>query len=153
AQFIGSPTMNFLPARIGKDGCVELLGQRLPIRTGLEANAPASIGIRPESIAPTGPSGVRDGQAGLNAVLRRKENLGSEYILHFDVAGLGSSTVTSRVPSDRFNPDSGAFSELAFDVAACHVFDGNGDRVEPLDAQGRTNDAPIRLFLTKGAAG
>ena len=51
AEFIGSPTINRLPGTVGSDRSVDMLGQKLPVDTGLSAGQRVSIGIRPESMS------------------------------------------------------------------------------------------------------
>jgi multiple sugar transport system ATP-binding protein len=150
AQFIGSPTINLLPATVADQGAIEVLGQRLRLRTSLAAGSNATVGIRPEAIAPRGNAPLREGQVALGAHQRRVENLGSEYILHFDVNGLDGTVVTSRVPADH-DPGFAGPAELVFDLAACHVFDAHGERVEPLDRPRQARNPRVRLYLDAGS--
>ncbi len=149
AQFIGSPAINLLPARIGEDGAPEVLGCRLPMATGLPAGSSATVGIRPEAIAPADAGKPEAGQVSLPAVLRRAENLGAEFILHFDVAGLGDQPVLCRVPADHEHGTHGR-TDLVFDAAQAHVFDAEGNRVEPSGLAQRASGKPVRLYLTGG---
>jgi multiple sugar transport system ATP-binding protein len=72
------------------------------------------------------------GSAWFSARLRRKENLGSEYILHFDLAGRDASGVSMRAsPAIAASVSEAAELALGFDEAACHVFDAQGQRIEP----------------------
>ena len=54
AQFIGSPAINLLPATVVDGGALDVLGHRLRLRTTLAPGTAATIGIRPEAIAPRG---------------------------------------------------------------------------------------------------
>jgi len=145
AQFVGSPTINLLRAKVAEGGVIELIGRRLPLRTALAAGSDATLGIRPEAIAPRADAPLRDGQVTLDATLRHVENLGPEYILHFDVA---DNVITSRVPADHGIGGSGPV-ELVFDAAACHLFDAKGVRAEPLDV--RRSECGERARLTVDA--
>ena len=51
AEFIGSPTINRLPGTVRGDRSVDMLGQTLPVDTGLSAGDRVSIGIRPEAMS------------------------------------------------------------------------------------------------------
>ena len=51
AEFIGSPTINRLPGTVRGDRSVDMLGQKLPVDTGLSAGDRVSIGIRPEAMS------------------------------------------------------------------------------------------------------
>jgi len=145
AQFIGSPAINLLPATVIDGGALDVLGRRVALHTTLPAGSAATIGIRPEAIAPRGTTPVRSQQVTLDAERRRIENLGSEYILHFDVAGL-DGVVTSRVPADH-DPGPAAATELVFDLAACHVFDARGERTEPHGMPHIEANRRMRLYL------
>ena len=127
AQFIGSPAINLLPAKVGDGGASSVLGRRLPLRTALRRghrrHASAS---GPRRSRRAGTRRCATGRSRSPRVLRRAENLGSEYILHFDVAGIGDRR--DHVP--RARPITirrrAAHVELVFDAAACHVFDAEG---------------------------
>ncbi|MBZ6078429.1 ABC transporter ATP-binding protein [Microvirga puerhi] len=129
ASFIGSPAINLLKAKVGHDGYIELMDRRLTLQTPLEPGADVTLGIRPEAMFPASSEEIRTGRASLPASLRRKENLGSEFILHFDVAGPAS--VVARVPAGPVVQAVNGSVELSFDVAACHIFNEQGERIEP----------------------
>ena len=76
AQFIGSPAINTLPARVSQAGRVELAGGELPIRVDLPAGTPLTLGLRPEAIAP-GTARLRPSRHCTHAC--RLENLGAEH--------------------------------------------------------------------------
>ncbi|MBZ9966577.1 ABC transporter ATP-binding protein [Mesorhizobium sp. B292B1B] len=150
AQFIGSPTINLVPATVGVGGRLELLGKPLPIGTALPAGEKAMIGVRPEMILPGAVSGQSTDQVPLAAKLRRSEHLGSEKILHFDVPSLPGILVTSRIGAGV--PDSEVENtELLFHPSACHVFDAAGNRVEPQVSQDAATAAKGKLRLAEGA--
>ncbi|MEP7062983.1 MAG: ABC transporter ATP-binding protein [Betaproteobacteria bacterium] len=151
AQFIGSPTINLLPATVGEGGDIDVIGRRVPLRTALPAGTSATLAIRPEAIAPIGNAPLRDGQATLAGTLRRVENLGSEFILHFDVTGLAGKVITCRVPADHDVAAHGQV-DLVFDVGACHVFGTDGLRAEPLGGRRDARDGRVRLYLNAGSA-
>src|SRR5207237_1081879 len=50
AQFIGSPAINLLPARVDAAGHVELLGRVLPIEVRNTPGSALTLGVRPEAI-------------------------------------------------------------------------------------------------------
>jgi multiple sugar transport system ATP-binding protein len=136
AQFIGTPTINLLPARVGADHAVELFGMALPIRVRQPAGAALTLGIRPESID-AAPLGIapRGGQVALAGRLHRSENLGAEHILHVDLAAPASGTVTCKVQGEPERLIDGARNvALLFSPAACHVFDADGWRIADADA-------------------
>ncbi|SMF00511.1 carbohydrate ABC transporter ATP-binding protein, CUT1 family [Tistlia consotensis] len=138
AEFIGSPKINLLPAAIGGDGAVTLLG--LPTgRVALEGQGQAALaGLRPEALHETRGRGL----AGRVVHL---ENLGSEIFLHVAVEGLEAPLVVRREPE----PDgSHAAPRLAdgpvtldFDARRLVLFDRQG-RALPLRAAPRQDARP-----------
>ncbi|HEX6792772.1 MAG TPA: ABC transporter ATP-binding protein [Casimicrobiaceae bacterium] len=136
AQFIGTPAINLLPARVASQQTVELFGMELPIRVRQPAGAKLTLGIRPESItaAPAG-SAPRPGQIALVGRLHRSENLGAEHILHVDLAAPASGSVTCKVSVEPDRLVDGARNvAIAFSPPACHVFDADGWRVAETDS-------------------
>src|SRR5437762_11617700 len=124
AQFIGTPAINVLPARVSSSGSVELFGAELPIRARRPAGSAMTLGIRPEAItlAPLGTS--RPGMHLLPGRLRRSENLGPEHMLHIDLTSPASGTIICSVAGDHepLTSDSRGLA-LLFMPSACHVFD------------------------------
>ena len=128
AQFIGSPSINLLPATIAAGGEVELFGVRLNIRTKLDEGEAVTLGIRPELLQPVEQASGKSASATVSARLWRSEHLGPEKILHFEPENLPGTIVTSRVPANVADADVER-ADLVFDTAACHVFDSGGTRV------------------------
>ncbi len=103
ARFIGSPSMNVLPARLEPaDGALDALlaGQRLRLPPEQAAAARAAtdgsvlVGIRPEHLS------LADGaapDATLSGRVELVERLGSELIVYLDAAG---TPLTARLPAD-----------------------------------------------------
>ena len=124
--FIGSPAMNFFPARLERvdgDMFVQADGFRLKLPEDsypelfASPGREVSLGIRPEHIVearPGKPSG-----ASIKAVLEVAENLGSESILTLRI---GSTSLGSRSPY-RPNRRSGDILELEVDTSRLHLFD------------------------------
>jgi ABC-type sugar transport system ATPase subunit len=80
AGFLGAPPMNFAELDV-RDGAVELLGARVPLRA--RTNGRVVVGIRPTDLRPAGES--RDGGAvGLRAVPRVVEAMGTATDAAFD---------------------------------------------------------------------
>ncbi len=94
ASFIGSPPMNLVQAQLAGSGdglAVQVGEQAIPIpaeiaaeRPGLRAYAGRTIGlgIRPEHLREAN----GDGQARLRGTIRATEALGSEFLVHLEVA-------------------------------------------------------------------
>jgi multiple sugar transport system ATP-binding protein len=86
ARFIGSPTINTLPATMAADGAVSVLGIRLPMRAA--AAGTAVLGVRPESLRL-----VREARGAIPATIVRIERLGAEALLHCDARGAATALV------------------------------------------------------------
>ena len=126
ATFVGSPTINLIPARVGPGGSIELLQQVLPLSVGLPPGASVTLGLRPESLTLT--DAGSSAPARIPVRLRRLENLGPEYILHCDVAGAAGRTLLVRTPATAPVSEEDLL-DLTFEPAACHVFDESGRRI------------------------
>jgi multiple sugar transport system ATP-binding protein len=150
AQFIGSPAINLLSGRIGANGQVELLDRPLPLSVTGAPGAAVTIAVRPEAVHLGG--GPRT--CALTARLRRRENLGSETILHFDLATTPGTTMISRIAHDGgapLVPTMDGELQLRFDAEACHVFDADGRRLVTQAASARPADGIAPIGLTAGA--
>ena len=135
AQFIGTPAINVLPARVGAAGTVELFGMNLPIHVRRPAGAALTLGIRPQAITPSPTGTTRAGLCALDGRLRRSENLGAEHILHVDLAAPASGTLTSVMAGDPdVMADDARRLALLFAPSACHVFDAEGARIDDVEA-------------------
>jgi len=124
AGFIGSPRMNFLPARLKANGAdsatVELPGGAsvtLPVGAeGLAAGATVTLGVRPENLKLTGAGQL----AGTTAVAER---LGSLSFYHVEIAG-GPTVIVQTEGHDATAVHQPV--RLAIDDAACHLFAEDG---------------------------
>jgi len=128
AQFIGSPGINLLPGRVTAAGDVEVLGVPIGVRLPHAVGASITVGIRPETVHLQ--AGANDST--LRCRFRRRENLGSESILHFDVIGAEPLSVLCKVGNDTGNLDRAPGEETMLGLApeTCHCFDERGQRVD-----------------------
>jgi len=122
AGFIGSPAMNFLPARITEDGTgaqldggpvVPLNGQAKEVAPG----QPVTVGLRPETL-PVAESGRPHD---LSLTVDLVEPLGADTLLHGRLEGT-SHEITVRVPGTQRVAEN-AEVPLAFDPTTAHLFD------------------------------
>ena len=118
AGFIGSPQMNFLPARL-TNGQIHLAGQILPLPG--QAPGVTEVGLRPEHIRlmPHGP--------GLAAKVSAVENLGAETMI-FTRTDEGQTLVIRA--DGLIEIAEGQAVNLAFNPAQMHLFDETGARVD-----------------------
>ena len=127
AEFIGSPKMNVLPARLlgaeAGHADVELAGRRVRAAVdarALAAGAAVQLGVRPEHLIV---ADVGEG-AGLPAVLRHVERLGEASLLYVDAGG-GLPLLTVRIDGTAHQAV-GQQLTLRLRPEQLHLFDGNG---------------------------
>ena len=129
AEFIGSPAMNFFPARLeGTTQAARVQGKgfslQLPIHRARELSHHLGraiiLGIRPDHLVERA-NGQEPGGATIRALLEVVENLGSESIL---TLRHGSGSITSRSP---YRPDRrvGETVDLLVDTERLHIFDAD----------------------------
>ena len=125
AAFIGSPSMNFMPAEILPDGTqvgVQVKGGNvltLAVRQAPAVPGPVEVGIRPEHATLVAPDAVA---ATLPGRIRLVERLGNQTLVHLETpAGpftlQGPGELVAR-PGDQ--------AALAFDAARVHLFASDG---------------------------
>ena len=154
AGFIGSPAMNFLPAKVEGDRLKLPIGE-VPLPEGARGELGGSggsrdaiAGIRPESFEDAKLVGddVRGSGATFTAKVDVVESMGSELYAYFEVgsdatvesdelAELAEDSGAGEVPGDqgqivaRLDPESGVKrgeeAEVWFDATKIHLFDSN----------------------------
>jgi glycerol transport system ATP-binding protein len=101
-NFIGSPGMNFIPARLA-EGAIQFSGGRLPapdwLRRRLKPGEALTIGIRPQLLRPAG-----IGETGIGAELIETQLRGDSYIA--DIA-IGETRLKMRLPDHVPLPEGG----------------------------------------------
>ena len=140
AGFIGSPSMNILPATINSAGNAAMLddGVKIALSTSQKAYAGKAVmvGVRPEHIGKVVTGKQATGkqatgkQAGnsLEITVDVVEQLGADTLLH-GVLGEGKTVITSRL-SGIVNYPRGTKIKLAFNSDNIHVFDAeSGTRI------------------------
>src|SRR5262249_26645921 len=131
--FLGSPRMNFLPARVASVGDggvdVEVAGERLRVARQLSAREGDSItlGARPEdlSLAPAD-SVSREGL--LRGEVSLLERLGGEAIVHVTLRGPQSEPLVAKLPGDVSLAPRQPIA-LRLNGATCHLFDAAGQAI------------------------
>ena len=128
AGFIGSPTMNFFPVELRDDAAI-YSGDVTPapldaaLRARLKAAAGKGVvGVRPEHFQVV----VADA-SGIPVQIKLVEPLGSDTLIHFDVAGTGA---IARVDPS-LKPKLGERLFLLPQVGKVHLFDAATGRVLP----------------------
>jgi multiple sugar transport system ATP-binding protein len=136
AGFMGSPPMNFIPARLADGGgaAIDVAGlggaeKRLPLARPLSHPGDASIvlGVRPEHITPAraNGAGAKPGSATMDAIVELVEPTGAETMVGLKIA--------EREIIARFDPDDaprvGETIAVAFDMAKACLFDAKSERL------------------------
>ncbi|SCY96372.1 ABC transporter ATP-binding protein [Paracoccus tibetensis] len=116
ARFIGSPTINLLPAEADGEGRVTIAGQSTSI---LARPGPLTVGIRPEDL--------ETGDEGLAAEVLRVETHGPDRFLTCALP-TDRSTVTLRQGASA-RPARGDMLKLRIPPERAHLFGSDGQRV------------------------
>ncbi|MDO5605761.1 MAG: ABC transporter ATP-binding protein [Paracoccus sp. (in: a-proteobacteria)] len=118
AKFIGTPTINLLPAEAGPDGAISLLGRALPLRAG-GTSGPVTLGLRPEDL--------RADPDGLPARIIRTEMHGADRYLSLELDG-HDHRLTMRRHVGAAVPADGVL-RIGFDAGRAHLFGADGARL------------------------
>jgi multiple sugar transport system ATP-binding protein len=124
AEFIGSPAMNLLPARLKRSGsqrAAMIEGGtviQLPEAFGGEEGQEVLLGIRPEHLS------VGEGAGGFNGRVALVEPMGGQVQIVFEVAGRRVMVLLN----ERILPPLGAEIQLTPRPAAIHAFDAASGR-------------------------
>jgi multiple sugar transport system ATP-binding protein len=118
AGFIGTPTMNFVPATV-TNGSAKASGFELKLPKPLPPGK-GTIGFRPESVTDR----VVDGGPTLDMKVDVVERLGSDQFLYGMVGG---DQVTARV-DPRINVSPGDRVKLGLDTRVLHFFDAESEK-------------------------
>jgi multiple sugar transport system ATP-binding protein len=131
AGFVGSPAMNFLPAKLNNSGdawYASVGGSRVLIpakaRTALRpfAGHEVLLGLRPEDFVAT--EDVRDGKHGtIHATVARTESLGSELLVYLSMNGVAASRPLTVRLDRRAVVQPGAPARIGVDLERLYFFD------------------------------
>jgi multiple sugar transport system ATP-binding protein len=129
AGFIGSPRMNFLPARVvlGSAESVSIVldgtNERVEVHANGEALRPdqtVTLGIRPEHLEPA----ANDGSVQqISRTVSLVEQLGEHSYLHLDQPG--GAVLIAKAPGDK-TPRQGESVMFNVPPASCHLFTEDG---------------------------
>ena len=136
AGFMGSPQMNFLDAKISKNGndVIATVGQYDIIVPAEKAKVLVDkgyvgktvvLGIRPEDIHDDAAAIAASPSKPMNSTVRVYELLGAEVFLYFDING---TQVTARV-DPRTTSRTGSDIQFVFDMDKSHFFDKESELV------------------------
>ena len=133
AGFIGSPRMNFLPARVvlGSAESVSVVldgtSERVEVHANGEALRPdqaVTLGIRPEHLEPTASAGsTQQSTQQISRTVSLVEQLGEHSYLHLDQPG--GAVLIAKAPGDK-TPRQGESVVFNVPPASCHLFTEDG---------------------------
>ena len=118
AGFIGSPTMNFVPATV-QDGTAKASGIEVKLPKPINSSK-GTLGFRPEAVTDR----VADGGTAMEMKVDVVERLGSDQFLYGQV---GTDQVTARV-DPRMKVDPGDKVRLGLDTRTLHFFDAETEQ-------------------------
>ena len=121
AEFLGSPAMNIIPARISSGEATLRTGECIPVDT--RHSGPADLGIRPEalSLASVGESGT------ICAHVLHVEDLGDCRLLHASLSD--GSVIAARYFAETNTFSKGEQVALKLDPRRIHFFAEDGKRI------------------------
>jgi multiple sugar transport system ATP-binding protein len=117
AGFIGTPTMNFIPASIS-NGSAKASGFEIKLPKAVNAQK-GTLGFRPEAVTDR----ITDGTPTMDMKVDVVERLGSDQFLYGTVGG---DQVTARV-DPRMNVSPGDRVRLGLDTRVLHFFDSESE--------------------------
>jgi sn-glycerol 3-phosphate transport system ATP-binding protein len=124
AGFIGSPAMNFLPAKAagGDRFVLDETGTTIAAGAHAPAGAQITVGVRPEHLSPAGAD-----RAVVSGQVQMIEQLGADTLVHL---AHGGEAVIARLPPGE-HPEVGATLHLAADPSRIFLFDSaSGARLQ-----------------------
>jgi multiple sugar transport system ATP-binding protein len=122
AQFVGSPRINLFPGTATRDA-IEVLGERIPLKTGLAAGTPVQVAIRPHRIS------LPQDRTKIAGKLVHSENLGSDLLLHLEVRGCNDRIVVRTEALLTAAWQIGGIVPISLPFGAVLIFDAEGRRV------------------------
>ena len=131
ARFVGSPRINVLTGLIRGDG-IEVCGQIFALPTGLPDGTKVQIGIRP-NLVETQPQG---NMPRLSGRLVHCENLGSDFFLYLEVAGIPDRMIVRTFSDDIASREIGGEITVGLPLESALVFDEWGNRIRVTDTVG-----------------
>ncbi|XWN31305.1 MAG: ABC transporter ATP-binding protein [Devosia sp.] len=128
ATFLGAPAMNLIPATVVQtaDGPCAHAGT-LSLSVPASASGPVTLGVRPETLAPSGPWDVT-----IEGRVDHVEELGAETILEVVPTSIPVPRITARMAGEAIRPSAGESLRLGCARASVYVFDEDGQRLKCL---------------------
>ena len=123
ARFIGTPTINLLPAEIDAQGRIHACGKATGLKTAPRHAGPATLGLRSEDL--------RVGTEGFSARLVRSEMHGADrYVTFTPEADMDARLVVRLASGAALDVDAEGRAAVGFVARRAHLFDAGGERLE-----------------------
>ncbi|WP_343715344.1 ABC transporter ATP-binding protein, partial [Inquilinus sp.] len=147
ARFIGTPSINILPAELGPDRRLFVLGQAQPLRVAAEAGPGLTAAIRPEHLAFRRITQRAPESGDLLGTVRHVEHLGHEAMVQLALVNRPDLAVSIRVGQARLHEALALApqEQVALRIApeSRLVFDASGHRLPALPVIGQPVEAAV----------
>lgn len=134
AEFIGSPKINMLEARVRDGRLAETAGTSFSIPGDLPSGTSLGLGIRPEAFYLVETGGLNI----LTGAVRLVEHLGSDLYVHLDVPGTDHPVIARLLAERAPNITSGQTLHLGVQPERLLLFAADGRRSRPHNDAGAT---------------
>ncbi|MDX8443205.1 ABC transporter ATP-binding protein [Mesorhizobium australafricanum] len=134
AEFIGSPKINMLDARLREGGLADTAGTSFSIAGNIEPGTALNLGIRPEAFHLVDAGGPNV----LTGAVRLVEHMGSDLYVHLDVPGTGHPIVARLLAERAPQILPGQTLHLGVKPERLLLFAADGRRIRPHDRAGAT---------------
>jgi multiple sugar transport system ATP-binding protein len=124
AEFIGSPKINIIPARVTAAGSIDALGVVVPVRLRTAPGAEVSVGIRPEALRP-----APNNSHGWRGEAVHFERLGSDVYVYVQIESSKTPLIARLDPHREHIPALAQSITLTSLPDRVLVFDGQGERL------------------------
>ncbi|MGX5806106.1 ABC transporter ATP-binding protein [Bradyrhizobium sp. Arg314] len=134
AEFIGSPKINILEAKLHENGLASTAGTTFAILSHIAQGSSISVGIRPEAFHLVNGHGTNV----LTGAVRLVEHMGSDLFVHLDVPGSDHRVVARLLAERAPQITSGQTLHLGVRSERLLLFGADGRRLRPSDHPGAT---------------
>ncbi|MER9338832.1 ABC transporter ATP-binding protein [Mesorhizobium sp. M0293] len=134
AEFIGSPKINMLDARLREGGLADCAGTSFSIAGNIGPGTALSLGIRPEAFHLVDAGGPNV----LTGAVRLVEHMGSDLFVHLDIPGSDHPVVARLLAERAPQIVSGQTLHLGVKPERLSLFAADGKRLRPDDHSSAT---------------
>ncbi|ATU95246.1 ABC transporter ATP-binding protein [Phyllobacterium zundukense] len=134
AEFIGSPKINMLDARLREDGLADTAGTSFSIAGNIGPGTALTLGVRPEAFHLVDAGGPNV----LTGAVRLVEHMGSDLFVHLNVPGTDHPVIARLLAERAPQIVSGQTLHLGVKPERLLLFSADGRRLRPNDDAGAT---------------